>query len=63
MLPNSHGEPACGENDTVMGSVAYTMGPGIKVIATLGHTEISDESGAGTDNESTYFVLGPKLSF
>jgi len=49
--------------DTIMGSVAYTMGPGIKVIATLGHTQLDDESGTGTDNESTYFVVGPKLSF
>ncbi len=51
------------EQDTIMGSIAYTLGPGIKFVGTLGHTEIDDESGTGTDNESTYFVVGPKLSF
>lgn len=51
------------EIDTVMGSAAYTMGPGIKIIGTLGYTEISDESGTGEDNEAVYFVVGPKLSF
>lgn len=51
------------ENDTIMGSVAYVVGPGIKVKATLGFTEINDDSGLGEDNEATYFVMGPTISF
>ena len=51
------------EHDTIMGSVAYTLGPGIKVIGTLGYTSIDDESDGAGDNDSTYFVIGPKLSF
>ncbi len=53
------------EQDTIMGSVAYAMGPGIKFVGTVGHTSIDDESagGAGQDNSATYVVVGPKLSF
>ncbi len=51
------------EQDTIMGSVSYTMGPGVQFRGTVGHTAIDDKSGAGVDNEATYFVVGPKLSF
>ncbi len=50
-------------NDTVHGSVAYSMGPGVKFVGTLGYTAIDDDSGTGTDNDAVYFVVGPKLSF
>ena len=57
------GDALKAEIDTVMGSAAYTLGPGIKFVGTLAYTEISDESGTGKDNEAVYFVVGPKLSF
>lgn len=51
--------------DTIMGSVSYSMGPGVKFVGTLGWTEIQDESvgSIGEDNDAVYFVVGPKLSF
>jgi predicted porin len=56
--------PCKAEMDTVHGSVAYSMGPGIKFVGTIGYTSLDDKSGgAGADNDSTYFVVGPKLSF
>lgn len=51
------------EHETVHGSVSYAMGPGIKIVGTLGFTDIDDKSGSNNDNEAVYFVVGPKLSF
>ncbi len=56
--------PCQADMDTIMGSASYSMGPGIKFVGTLGYTELEDKSGGfGVDNNSTYFVVGPKLSF
>jgi predicted porin len=57
--------PCEADHDTVHGSVSYAVGPGIKFVGTIGHTSIDDEStgGVGQDNDSTYVVVGPRLSF
>lgn len=49
--------------DIVHGSVNYALGPGVNFVGTVGYADIQDESGAGTDNEAVYIVVGPKLSF
>ena len=57
------GAALAADNDTIMGSVRYTLGPGIRVVGTIGYTEIEAQTAAGTDNEAVYVVVGPKLSF
>lgn len=51
------------ENNTIAGSVAYAVGPGINVKATVAKVDIEDESGTGQDNDAIIFVLGPTFSF
>jgi len=57
-----------GEHDTYALSGKYALGPGVTAAATLAHTEYDTDNtsatGAALDGgESTYFVVGMKLSF
>jgi len=52
------------EQDTFALSGKYTLGPGVTAAATLGHsTYETDNTGANSEVEGTFFVTGIKLSF
>ncbi|UUX48185.1 porin [Nisaea acidiphila] len=49
------------ENDTVMLSANYEIGPGVSLLGTLFHSEFKDET--GTENEGTAALVGMTLEF
>jgi outer membrane protein OmpU len=49
--------------NTVHLGLTYSIGPGIRAAATLGRTEVQDDSGTGSDNEGSYIVTGLQVSF
>ncbi len=50
--------------DSYHASGSYALGPGVTLVGTLGFTSLGDTSGGlGADSDSTYIVVGPKLSF
>jgi len=51
------------EQDTIMLSGKYALGPGVTAAATLGHSEYTSSTTGVSDVEATYFVTGIKLSF
>ena len=51
------------EQDTVMLSGKYALGPGVTAAATLGYSEYTSPTADYGDVEATYLVTGIRLSF
>ncbi len=49
--------------DTVQLEAGYDLGPGVSVVGVLGHVDLEDRSGFGTDSEAVYGVTMVRLSF